>query len=78
MKPHKKALRRKRSETPRLNPGEGVRIDRPECGENVAVADAKGRYRGTLVGQFIFSRQPNKPSRSRYMPHAGNKELARK
>lgn len=62
---------------PVLNPGEFVRLDRPECGENVAIAVKGQAYRPLLREQFIYSRPINKPSRSRHAPHVGKKELGR-
>lgn len=60
---------------PSLRVGQSILIDRPECGVNHFTNQSKAP--DMLIGKFVYSRPRQKPSRSRYAPHIGKKQLAR-
>lgn len=78
-------MRRRRASYPALKLWEAVRIERAECGINRglhgrrAPANLNGTGKSVVLrGCFIFCRLTLRPGRSRYAPHVGKKQLARK
>jgi hypothetical protein len=75
-----RATRRKRYVYPKsIVPGNHADLERPECGRNVAIKTPETIKNGRRVteGTFIYCREIPKPSRSKYSPHLGKKELNR-
>ncbi len=80
----KKAVRRQdrrvRPSYPDIQPGIGKLLKRSECGRNQEMIFGPvkdGHSPRVLFGQFIFLRQINRPTRSKYEPHIGIKQAAR-
>jgi hypothetical protein len=73
--------RRTRPSYPAVPAGERSFVIRLECGTTrrfLPVDPKTGRSPTMpLEGEFIFLREMPKPSRSRYLPHVGNKQAAR-
>ena len=83
----KLGLRRLRPGYPKLNPGDAILVERPECGTTrrflPGVLDFRTGTRAEsptkkLVGRFVLGREDLPRFRSRYAPHIGQKELARR
>jgi hypothetical protein len=80
-----RSLRRTRASYPNANVnGPAFFVARAECGENKPIPRLMPRCewgdapRMTLLCKFVFRRVSGvRPSRSKYVPHVGNKQLAR-
>jgi hypothetical protein len=74
-----RATRRKRPHYPSFPVGEGHEVERPECGRNIELLTPESKKRGRKVmqGKFLLERPIPKPTRSKYAPHIGKKQLAR-